>query len=332
MKKLSLTILACAAALMSGFLTGCSDDYETAYFMRYPEFWSDSMSGSTVFVAPFSNYSEIIDMEREVRYEVVKELASRGSYNLVNDNSSYVYNVEDYLAQRSAAGDSDYVIFGSLFDFQIAVTEDVVVYEDEVYDDYGNLIHTQGEVETTTSFDGYAKLNVSMYKVSNGHRIYNRDLDVDYYYSDINLSERDIDEEVNYATDILIDDLSIKAANELSPYSIAVKYEYGDFIQSATSFRDGNWKKGKKFERGSSVFAVINLPKNAAHNSFNVEILRRDTNEILISRPFTWNSAYMNFNVEIPVNDFYQPGVKKYELRLSQGGEMLDYQNIEVKE
>ena len=64
-----------AALLGGGFmLSSCVEEMEHATFIRYPSFWQDEMQNARVTLAPFKNMSDAFDAEREIRFNISKEL------------------------------------------------------------------------------------------------------------------------------------------------------------------------------------------------------------------------------------------------------------------
>ena len=100
-------------------LSGCVDEIEHATFMRYPSFWKDDMQNARVTLAPFKNMSETLDAEREIRFNISKELDKKHVYQLLDESAGISNNIEAFIENKRIAGDSDYVIYGILDDFKI---------------------------------------------------------------------------------------------------------------------------------------------------------------------------------------------------------------------
>lgn len=88
-----------------------------------------------------------------------------------------------------------------------------------------------------------------------------------------------------------------------------IKLDPGKALRTARRYYEGEWEHAKEFKStDEKMFVVLALPPDADRNTFKITIIRKDTEEYLVTRKVAWSRSWRTRGLEVSPKDLAARG------------------------
>lgn len=329
-----------AASIISGtaiMLTSCGVPINV---IRYPSFWTAEVQYSSMAVAPTRNFVRPGVYEGQVSSSVVRDLVNTGTYTVYDhthevyvDNANMIYNIQ-------TTGEAELILFNNITDYHFDQWEEDRVREERypVYvigpdglparDEYGNKIVDHEEIEYIHYpwffTRGNANITSSIVRTQDGQTIYSKTLSGEC--TDDGPHPHDV-APPHSMVECAVQDAANSVYFSLVPIYKTLRVPKDDLLKVV------NPATGKdKFTMNDQVVVTTWLPKDARMNSFTIDIVPKDTNNVLVSNNFTWESnERVSYSYSVSQLVESAGGARVLTVRFLNGSKVAFTRDIEVK-
>ena len=328
------------ASIISGAAIMLQSCGVPVHVIRYPSFWTAEVQYSSMAVAPTRNFIRPGVYEGQVSSGVVRDLVNTGTYTVYDhthevymDNANMIYNIQ-------MTGEAELILFNNITDYSFEHWEEERVREERhpvcvldryghpKRDEFGNKIVDHEEIEYIHYpwFYGRGRANIasSIVRVQDGQTIYSKTISGE--------CTDDGPHPHNVAPPHQLEECAVRDATNSIYYPLVPVYKTLRVSQK-NLLSVVNPATGKsKFTMNDQVVISTWLPNDARMNAFTIDIVPKDTNNVLVSNNFTWESNdRITYTYSISQLVEAAGGARVLTVRFINGGKVAFTRDIKVE-
>ncbi len=324
MKK---TVLLIIALFVSFFVCGCGT---RLYVMNYPAFFTNDSTYSSIAVAPVQNDYEYGRWTNRVNRELVYGYMNNGYY-AVYDNTGGGNAMGDLEVFTTIAN------YGENRDERIDTrTETRKIYKldgngNRVHDANGNPIVERVEnhevkykVFERTS---YANLSVVVLESASGTTLYDKVIGGSCYEESPNPRQFSPVPEARWCA---LSDAVSSVVYQTSPTSDVIVVDDDDVLAIHRYDAEDGWVDDSDIAPDGTFRLSVAFPNAALYNTFGIDIVSGENNDILIQEKVYWEGNTFQFEYKMADLIAKSGGMPEYKVRIWNAGRVAIEKEIEV--
>ena len=311
MKTFRLTVLVLLSAgglLLTLSACGSSSRGYSVNVVRYPDFWATPDAYHTLGVASTVNDIDPGRYVKTTNKQILQELKTNGTYQVTDLTS--IEKTDEAIA--SVAGQVELVLVPTI----ISVDED---------DTERKETDSEGRTYTMLYRFGSVEMQASLYDPNTKDEI------VSKVYKNSCDSIADWDDKGSLQSLAKLKECAVRRVTDQMVSDIVVMNQSIYFSQSILLSKDGG-KEATKFKVTDSIYVTLNLPSNAAFNSFTFAIQDQEKSSTILSEEFTWTPEG-GIGYSYSAKELFEKsgGIEKYKAVILSNGNLAYMQEFKIE-